>query len=207
MERIYFYKLTADTGGAPCVEDGLLSLAICKPMIRMTANPGNLIFGFAASSLHRDNRLLYIARVTEKVSDGDYYKKRQFAGRGDRVYEYQQGRFVWRRGALHHGPKDVEHDLGKPPHYRRANVLLSDDFRYFGANGTSAYKAGFPLIEKAIKNLGRGHRVRFGDDLRGQLLGLKRQIWSETRLKMSGRPSAAPSRRVRHRSKSCGVLA
>lgn len=34
MPKIYFYKLTADNGGAPCVQDGLLSLAICKPMIR-----------------------------------------------------------------------------------------------------------------------------------------------------------------------------
>jgi hypothetical protein len=32
-----FYKLTADNGGAPCVRYGLLSLAICKPMIRKTA--------------------------------------------------------------------------------------------------------------------------------------------------------------------------
>jgi len=37
MPKIYFYKLTCDDGGAPCVQDGLLSLAICKPMIRSTA--------------------------------------------------------------------------------------------------------------------------------------------------------------------------
>jgi len=40
MARIYFYKLTTDDGGAPCVQDGLLSLAICKPMIRGTAEVG-----------------------------------------------------------------------------------------------------------------------------------------------------------------------
>jgi hypothetical protein len=38
VERIYFYKLTADNGGAPCVEDGLLSLAICKPAIHGCRN-------------------------------------------------------------------------------------------------------------------------------------------------------------------------
>ena len=56
MHNIYFYKLTADNGGAPCVRYGLLSLAICKPMIRKTAKEGDLVFGFAANSLHRYNR-------------------------------------------------------------------------------------------------------------------------------------------------------
>jgi Nucleotide modification associated domain 2 len=49
MSDIYFYKLTADNGGAPCVRHGLLSLAICKPMIRKTAEEGDLTFGFAAN--------------------------------------------------------------------------------------------------------------------------------------------------------------
>jgi len=49
MSQIYFYKLTVDDGGAPCAERGLLSLAICKPMIRRTAQKGDLIFGFAGN--------------------------------------------------------------------------------------------------------------------------------------------------------------
>jgi Nucleotide modification associated domain 2 len=51
MPAMYYYKLTNDDGGAPCVQGDLLSLAICKPMIRSTARPGDLIFGFAANSL------------------------------------------------------------------------------------------------------------------------------------------------------------
>ena len=35
--KIYVYKMTADTGGAPCVYQGILSLAICKPKIRRKA--------------------------------------------------------------------------------------------------------------------------------------------------------------------------
>lgn len=72
--RIYYYKLTADNGGAPCVQEGLLSLAICKPMIRSTAECCDLIFGFAANSLAPNNRLIYIARVTDKNRNGAYYK-------------------------------------------------------------------------------------------------------------------------------------
>jgi hypothetical protein len=77
MSRIYYYKLTADNGGAPCIDGNWLSLAICKPRIRSTAEKGSLVFGFAANSLHTDNRLIYIACVTEeKLREGAYYKNK-----------------------------------------------------------------------------------------------------------------------------------
>jgi hypothetical protein len=98
VARIYFYKLTTDDGGAPCVEDGLLSLAICKPMIRGTAEVGDLILGFAAKSLHADNRLLYVARVTDKAPNGEYYTTAKFARREDCIYERSGNRFLWRQG-------------------------------------------------------------------------------------------------------------
>ena len=37
MTQVYIYKLTVDDGGAPCVHDGVWTLAICKPAIRSTA--------------------------------------------------------------------------------------------------------------------------------------------------------------------------
>jgi hypothetical protein len=67
MRKLYFYKVRVDNEGAPCVQDGLLSLAICKPGIRSTAKEGDIVFGFAADSLHEDNRFLYVARITKKV--------------------------------------------------------------------------------------------------------------------------------------------
>ena len=30
MTRLFMYRLSDDTGLAPCVQDGLLSLAVCK---------------------------------------------------------------------------------------------------------------------------------------------------------------------------------
>jgi hypothetical protein len=206
VPKIYFYKLTADNGGAPCVPDGLLSLAICKPMIRSTAKVGDVIFGFAASSLHRDNRLIYIARVTKKICHGEYYRERRYTNRSDRIYEWRQGKFAWRRGALHHGPKDLCHDLGQPPNYAKANVLLSTDFRYFGASGTADYKARFPRMRKAVEQLGRGHRVTHDEVLCKQMLALKRWIWAKNPKKVAGEPTSSPRRGVCHRSRSCGVL-
>jgi hypothetical protein len=72
QQHLYVYKLTTDDGGAPCIDGAdLLSLAICKPFIRTTARKGDLIFGFAGKRLDRDNRLIYIARVTDVLTDGE----------------------------------------------------------------------------------------------------------------------------------------
>ena len=116
---VYFYKLTADSGGAPCVQKGLLSLAIPKPMIRSSAGCGDLIFGFAANSLRpSDNRLIYAARITGKLCNGEYYKNRRYAQRGDCIYRFRAGRFMWRKGALYHGPTELVHDLVIIPNIR-----------------------------------------------------------------------------------------
>jgi hypothetical protein len=130
MANIYFYKLTSDDGGAPCVTGDLLSLAICKPMIRSTAEKGDLIFGFAADSLHKDNRLIYAACVTDKLRDGKYYKDAEYAKQSDCIYRYKDGRYFWKPGSLFYDLGDLEHDLSRYPEYQRANVLLSEDFRY-----------------------------------------------------------------------------
>lgn len=206
MARLYFYKLTTDDGGAPCVQDGLLSLAICKPMIRSTAAVDDLIFGFAANSLHRDNRLLYIARITDKAQHGTYYVDKRFGPRGDCIYERRGDRFVWRPGALHHGPHDLVHDLGEPPVYPKANVLLSSDFRYFGAKGTAEYKTRHHAIKEAVEGLGQGHRVWHDEPLRLELLALKQQVWRADQNQQAGQPSSAPRCGVSHRGSSCGVV-
>jgi Nucleotide modification associated domain 2 len=207
MPRIYFYKLTADSGGAPCVKGGLLSLAICKPMLRGTAEIGDLIFGFAANSLHRDNRLLFVARVTNTLRNGGYYKDSRYAQRGDCIYRFRTGRFVRRKDAQHHPrPEDLTHDLGTPPNYAKANVVLSKDFRYFGRAGTSEYKYRFARVKDAVEALGRGHRVRHGQALYKELLDMADWVWQSARHKVMGLPTSAPSRQSCHRGGFCGVL-
>lgn len=207
MSKIFFYKLAADTNGAPCIDHGLLSLAICKPMIRKVAEPGDLIFGFAANSLHSDNRLVYIARITKKLCDGKYYESKQFKKRGDCIYERRGERFVWRPGSLHHGNRaHLIRDLGKPKKYPRANVLLSNDFRYFGGNGEDSYKARYPLIQRAIEKLGRGYRVNFGEKLKSQLQALQKQTWKQVKRKVAGKPTNSPDQRICYRTRSCGIV-
>lgn len=168
-------------------------------MIRTSAKIGDLIFGFAANKLDETNRLLYVAKITDKLSDGAYFRKKRYASRGDCIYIYRLGYYEWKKNAQHHGPNDRQKDIGKPPEYPRACVLLSTDFRYFGANGTDGYKTLFPRIKRTIERLGRGHRVHHGTDLYGELIEMHNWLWQNSARKVLGQPTNKPSRDICHR--------
>ena|SRR6266853_6418436 len=207
MSRIYFYKLTVDDGGAPCAERGLLSLAICKPMIRRTAQTGDLIFGFAANSLHEDNRLIYVAEISERVEDGRYYESARFKGRSDRIYERVGAAFHIRIPPQFHTEKHLVHDLGKAPAYDRATVLISTEFRYFGGSFPEDYKAAFPAISRAVGSLGQGHRVNIAPTLEGELLKYRETLWQRYRGQLIvGKPNTPPRVGISHRGGGCGII-
>lgn len=206
MPKIYFYKLTVDDGGAPCVADGLLSLAICKPMIRSTAEVEDIIIGFAATSLHADNRLIYVARVTGKLRGGDYFKQPKYAHREDCIYEWRAGRFTVRLGAIHHGsPADLVHDLGKHAGYPRANTLLSQQFCYYGAAGSDAYKKTFPTVRMAVGGLKQGHRVHHSAKLIDEMDRLTTWQCKLNDACVQGDRSSKPRCGVSHRGGGCGI--
>jgi hypothetical protein len=207
VSNIYFYKLTRDDGGAPCVRNGILSLAICKPFIRASAKVGDTIFGFAANSLSPDNPLIYIARVTGKLCNSEYYKTLLYKNRSDCIYEAVGDGFARRSDAkFDDGPEHLVHDLGQAPRYERANVLLSDDFRYFGDHGLADYKREFPHIKYAVEQLARGHRVHLSQVLREEFERLAADQWKQVHRKVAGRPMQAPSHIACHRGRSCGVI-
>lgn len=74
----------------------------------------------------------------------------------DCVYEPTAEGSRWRAGHCH-GPDCLIHDLGQGPDYPRAVVLASEDFRYYGDQGSSDYKAAFPAVRDAVEEIGRGH--------------------------------------------------
>ena len=208
MSKIYYYKLTVDDGGAPCVEKGLLSLAICKPKLRRTAEEGDILIGFAATSLHEDNRLIYVARVSERLENGEYYRSRKYNGRGDCIYKWENERFKPRADARYHGsPGDLMHDLGNPSEYLQAITLISRGFCYFGASGTDSYKKAFPLVAKAVANLGQGHRVNHDPSLLVQLNKLARWSYKLDGACIQGEPTTRPQRGVCHRGGGSCVVA
>lgn len=70
-QRIYVYKCVVDDGGAPCIDGDLLTLTICKPYIRSTARPGDLIFAFGSNAESPANRLVFVAEVSRRMPGGN----------------------------------------------------------------------------------------------------------------------------------------
>jgi len=182
--------MPTDNGGAPCVHAGFLSLAICKPKVRKTADVDSLIFGFGGKDYRE--RLIYVARVTRKFAGTEYYTSREFARRPDCIYRSVDGRAVLRPKAHHHANADHRRkDVGF--RFENAFVLFSGDFRYFGANGTADYKRAHPALKSLIEGLKQGHRRNHSEQVRADLIDLKNRLWKQYRKRVLGRPTESDS--------------
>lgn len=194
--KIYVYKVVADSGGAPCVWEGALSLALCKPKIRRAAREGDIVFGFGGKDY--GERLIYIAEVTGKPPVGEYYREPCFAKRPDCIYEDKDGSPARKRSARYHFLTDErQKDVGMK--FENAFVLLSENFRYFGKNGTDSYKQEFPSVKILIEGLKRGHRVNYSCQLRSELMALKDRLWSQYDKMILGPPTDPDRTRVCNR--------
>ena len=180
MPKIYIYKLTVDDGGAPCVRDDLLSLAICKPAIRSVARPGSIILGFAGNDLYPDNSLVYAAKVTEHLDGRIYFSEPRYGARPDCIYRWDSHRFERKPEAKFHSRVDLAHDLGEAPEYGRANVLLSEgtkNFKYFREKCPIRYKKEYPYLKSLIENLTQGFRSSLEPNLLAELRRFLPRVW------------------------------
>ena len=148
MSRTYVYKLTSDRGGAPSAppprpgESPLLTLSICKPAIRRTAQIGDRIVGLTSHALARSDgyplhAVIYVAVVEEAMNARDYYSAEGvFQHRPDCIYRFHQQLGTIEhsgRTPLHADPAYRSRDLGQYPYYRNGRTLLTRNFRYFGS--------------------------------------------------------------------------
>ena len=193
--RTYLYKLTSDRGGAPCAieplpgERPLLTLAICKPAIRRTAQPGDRILGITSHALaqtdgYRLGAVIYAAIVAEGVDARDYFAPESlFTERPDCIYEFHQqmGRASHRGlSALHQDERHQVRDLGRYPFYKNGRVLKCEDFRYFGAAAVPI-PAKLTFLTAAAESLGQGHRVFLDREPESQEAdALFRSLWKRT---------------------------
>ena len=172
--RSYLYKIISDRGGAPCAPPPvgsaphLLTLAICKPAIRRTAQPGDRIFGISSRVLEAKEgyapaSVLYSGLVAEALPAQEYYAAASiYRGRPDCIYRWEpeDGAFVHTgESGLHAHPEHMRKDLGgRFSGYPNGRVLLLRDFRYFGPQAQSIPEA-LPLLHRMVAALGQGHRV------------------------------------------------
>jgi hypothetical protein len=146
--RIYRYVLTSDDGVAPCVDDDLLTLATCKPVIRRVARVGDWVVGFRGKA--PAGVVIWAGRIACKFSVGDYEARHR--GRADAVYRLQpDGSYLKLRPDYHARREDVLKDLSGP-----ALVFDPASTWYFGSD---AQLSPDTLMHLAAS--GQGHRVNF----------------------------------------------
>ncbi len=143
MTHLFIYRMTSDTGFAPCVDNGLLTLACCKGgqiragkiihtglRYRIGARCG---VDYTTENVYvlgtYENKFLYLARVKNVITMEEYYSGVS-TGRTDDIYSMKDGILV-RNDKLYKEEVHIEdgriiRDLaGK-------YVLVSDDYIYLG---------------------------------------------------------------------------
>lgn len=125
--------MTHDSGFAPHVANGILTLATCKPRIRKSASADvhDYIMGIGGMTLSKSSgkdvyrKLIYLAEVTDKIDFDAYYRGRGYRGRKDNIYHRISGRWMQDKNE-HHGDAEFKRDIDAPM------VLVSRRFIYFG---------------------------------------------------------------------------
>ena len=159
---LYTYRLVLDDGRAPNPHD-VLTLTICKPVIRRTAQVGDIVAG-----VDDQHKISFVMVVTEKLTLEDYWDRantqlqvkvpssqadqplRRF---GDAIYDFKSSpTHVLQIGTLH-SDADMDGDLSG------IYALLSTQFVYAGAASLT-----LPSHLTAITEVGRGHRSKLNRD-------------------------------------------
>ena len=168
MVYLFIYRLTHDTGFAPCVDNGLLSLACCKGGQIRNGRAVKTGLRYEIGSKHSGidydkdkvyvlgvyrGKFLYLARITEVITMTDYYISRS-DGRLDDIYSFIDGNLVrnhnLRNENVHTDKDDRIRDVAGE------YVLLSEDFIYLGKD------AAYVEIVKEYAPPSRGRKIYDG---------------------------------------------
>lgn len=143
MKCVYVYRLTSDTGLAPCVDNDLLSLAVCKGgQVRgdKVINTGLRYWigskkdvDYTKDEVYLlgtyENKFLYLARVTDVVTIQEYFSSLS-KGRTDNIYSVVNGKLKRNSNLV---KEDVHMEPGRIIRdFAGEYVILSDDFIYLG---------------------------------------------------------------------------
>ena len=169
MSRVYSYVVQHDLGFAPNPFMGACTLANCKPKIRQVAKCGDLIIGTGSIEIRAENRLVYWMRVGEVTTFDEYWKDARFSKKkpimngslmqqyGDNIYwvdannKYQQLDSFHSESDGSVSIPNLERDTGTT-----ANVLIADEFAYFGKNALRIPEALLFMVKS-----GPGHKCNF----------------------------------------------
>lgn len=124
--------LSHDLGLNPCIEDGVLSFALCCPQIRnINVNRGDYLMGMASTNAQtgfgqKAGLVVFVARVGDTKCPIEYHAT---SCRPDSIYDVQNGVLVQKKHPdPFHNPDDENIKLDYLRKDSTGNVLLSTHF-------------------------------------------------------------------------------
>jgi hypothetical protein len=153
--KLFVYRMVHDDGAAPCHDNGLSTLAICKAEIRKTAQPGDIIIGVVSSTLAKasvapdlhtaqEHAIVYIATVDSHMTMQEYCT--MYSDRADAIYDYCSGTPAQKPNP-YHDHRNVASDL-------KAGVLLLKDAKRCIDTQSTEFTV---VTSELMKTVPRGH--------------------------------------------------
>ena len=124
MSRLFSYKMTDDTGFAPNPFWGELTLATCKPHIRLRKKVGDWIAGFTSSVLCGDpvgdEKLVFLMNVDTKLSIAEYFFNPRYK---NKIPDPHHKLHVRRVGDNIYRPVSSDGDFEQLPNYHLSSSM------------------------------------------------------------------------------------
>ena len=168
--KLYSYIITRDYGFAPNPFYGYCTLATCKPIIRHSANIGDVIVGLGSGAKDSPfkNKVIYSMIVKEKMTYDQYWNDCRFWCKrpymygskkqmyGDNIYHTDEKTHIIFQEDSHHSLENGEtnyenYNRDVPGKY----VLVSDEYWYWGGNPVE-----LPIDFIEIANVQRNHIIK-----------------------------------------------
>lgn len=134
--RIWRYVVATDSGYAPCIDRRMLSLCICKPIIRLGAAVGDWVIGFEPKRFGPPTRVVWAGRVSEKLLMGQY--QMQYPRRRDAIYKLLRITPDGQEVLEHIGVERHADMKSQESDKRGKNALIFREFWYWGGNAPRA---------------------------------------------------------------------
>jgi hypothetical protein len=175
--KIWRYVIVNNAGAAPNYGPPLTTLAICKPMIRKGAKPGEMIIAFAGKPILSDpNRVVWAGVVREKLTFEEYWRDPRFAKKKPKATSRPDNFYRPKNGRLIQVPNDVHDGHGMTTDLRGQFVLVMDPAWRLDLQLSSLPDQFSSLL--LSRNNRRGHRV---SEI-SQPLARELQAWFESRV-------------------------
>ncbi len=142
---LFVYRMTADSGLAPCVSNKLLTLACCKGGRKNGVHTGirywigsgkkdNINFNCETDDVYilgtYKNDFLYLAKIKNSITMIEYYSDEQYKKRLDMIYDVDENKLK-RNKHLEKEKIHIDKDQQKRD-IAGEYVLLSQEYIYFG---------------------------------------------------------------------------